>query len=66
MSILFYQKPMYIAKGDGPMSASNCQKYAEKAICSREAIPSELSFENVVEARTMPVCDSVVLGFFRR
>ena len=61
MSILFYKRPDYIAREGGPLTRSNCQKYVEKASCSRAAIPDELSFENVMEGKTMPVLQSFTL-----
>ena len=55
MSILFYKKPDYITKEGGPLTKSSCQRYAEKAACTRSQIPPELSFENVMEGKTLPV-----------
>jgi hypothetical protein len=55
MSILFYKKPEYISKESGPLNNSSCQKYVERAACSRAQIPPELSFENVMEGKTLPV-----------
>ena len=55
MSILFYKKPFYIDKEAGPLSGANCQKYVERAGLLKDAIPEELSFENIVEGRTLQV-----------
>ena len=61
MSILFYKRPDYIALEDGPLSQSNCQKYVERACNVKDSIPAELSFENIIEGRTLPVCPSIPL-----
>ena len=55
MSILFYKKPFYIPKEPGPLSGTNCQKYVERAGLLKDTIPEELSFENILEGRTLPV-----------
>ena len=55
MSVLFYRRPDYIAKEAGPLSTSNCQKYVERAGSSKDLIPAELSFDNIVEGRTLAV-----------
>ena len=55
MSVLFYKRPDYIQKPTGPLDLSSCQKNAERAACSKAAIPDNLSFENIIEGRTLPV-----------
>lgn len=55
MSILFYRRPDYVAKVPGPMSLSQCQLYVERTQKHRRAIPPELSFENVIQNRALPV-----------
>ena len=52
MSLFCYKRPNYVARGAGPMDASDHQKYPEK---SRRSIPNELCFEYVVSNRAMPV-----------
>ncbi|MCJ1471371.1 hypothetical protein MMC13_000010 [Lambiella insularis] len=54
MSLLFYKRPDYVTKSDGPLNLSDCQKYVERAACSRASVPDNLSFENVMEGRTLP------------
>lgn len=55
MSILFYRRPDYVAKVPGPMTLSQCQVYVERTQKHRRAIPPELSFENVIQNRALPV-----------
>ncbi|MCJ1387957.1 hypothetical protein MMC18_000800 [Xylographa bjoerkii] len=54
MSVLFYKRPDHIEKLEGPLNSSSCQKYAERAACSRAAIPESLSFDNVINGKTLP------------
>ncbi|APA16092.1 hypothetical protein SS1G_10234 [Sclerotinia sclerotiorum 1980 UF-70] len=54
MSVLFYKRPDYTNKANGPINATECQRYAERAKNSERAIPPGLSFENVVENRSLP------------
>ncbi|MCJ1420449.1 hypothetical protein MMC32_006806 [Xylographa parallela] len=54
MSVLFYKRPDHIEKLDGPLDSSSCQKYSERAACSRAAIPESLSFDNVINGKTLP------------
>jgi hypothetical protein len=54
MSILFYKRPDYVPKGEGPMTASSCQVYAQK-MSGKSSIPERLSFERVMANKTMPV-----------
>ena len=58
MSIFFYCRPDYVAKLPGPMSLSQCQTYVEKTQKHRKAISPELSFENVVQNKALPVSHS--------
>ena len=55
MSILFYRRPDYIAKVPGPMNLTQCQVYVERTQKHKRAIPPELSFENVIQNRALPV-----------
>lgn len=55
MSILFYRRPDYIAKVPGPMNLTQCQIYVERTQKHKRAIPPELSFENVIQNRALPV-----------
>ena len=57
MSILFYKRPDYIPRPDRPLNLSDCQKYVDRANCCKATIPPELSFENVIENKAMPVGD---------
>ncbi|MCJ1308718.1 hypothetical protein MMC25_002372 [Agyrium rufum] len=56
MSILFYKRPDYIAKENGPMENASCQKYVDRANCSRASIPENLSYEKVMGGKTLPPC----------
>jgi len=56
MSILFYKRPDYVAKVQGPMNLTQCQIYVERTQKHRRAIPPELSFENVIQNRALPPC----------
>ncbi len=55
MSILFYRRPDYVAKVPGPMNLAQCQVYVERTQKHKRAIPPELSFENVIQNRALPV-----------
>ena len=52
---LFYRRPDYVAKLPGPMSLAECQLYVERTQKHRKAIPLELSFENVIRNKSLPV-----------
>ena len=55
MSILFYKRPEYVLKSNGPLS--QCAKGGGTAEdCSTAAIPPELSFENVICNKCLPPC----------
>ena len=56
MSILFYKRPDYIARSAGPLNLTDCQKYVERSMSCKSAIPPELSFENVIQNRALPPC----------
>ena len=55
MHFMFYKKPDYIPKCDGPLELPNCQKYVERACKIKAEIPASLSFENIIEGKTVPV-----------
>lgn len=55
MSLLFYRRPDYVAKLPGPMSPAQCQIYVERTQKHKRAIPPELSFENVIQNKALPV-----------
>lgn len=55
MSLFFYRKPDFIEKVDGPMNYVNCHNYASQAAACRNCIPDRLSFDNVLEGKTLPV-----------
>lgn len=55
MSLLFYRRPDYVAKLPGPMSLAQCQIYVERTQKHKRAIPPELSFENVIQNKALPV-----------
>ncbi|RDW89173.1 hypothetical protein BP6252_01205 [Coleophoma cylindrospora] len=56
MSVLFYRRPDYLNKASGPLNATECARYAERAKHSERAIPDGLSFENIVANKAMPPC----------
>ncbi|MCJ1338959.1 hypothetical protein MMC09_004248 [Bachmanniomyces sp. S44760] len=55
MSFLFYRRPSYIPKSAGPLNGAECQKYVERAKVAEALIPKELSFENIMNKKTLPV-----------
>jgi len=55
MSVLFYRRPDYVERTDGPLNWEDCQKYVERTKGNRHNIPEELSFENVVNDKALPV-----------
>ncbi|KAI9746636.1 MAG: hypothetical protein M1818_000350 [Claussenomyces sp. TS43310] len=56
MSILFYKPPDYLSKSIVPISTSQCDRYIERASGSARAIPPGLSFEAIIENKTLPPC----------
>lgn len=55
MSFLFYKRPPYVETPDGPISLSTCQKYVDRSKNVKIDIPTEISFENVIANKAMPV-----------
>ena len=55
MSILFYKRPEYVLKGNGPLKEC-ARKGGNARDCSNAAIPPELSFENVICNKCSPPC----------
>lgn len=55
MSILFYRRPDYVHKWDGPLNNKACQRYVERTANSKRGIPDELSFENIINNKALPV-----------
>lgn len=64
MSILFYRRPDYVSKTNGPLSQQECQRYVERTANGKRGIPDELSFENIMNNRALPVCLQSLLHFF--
>ncbi|KAL9065101.1 MAG: hypothetical protein Q9161_008448 [Pseudevernia consocians] len=56
MSILFYERPPFVAKDPGPMTVSSCQAYVDRTSKHKRSIPPDLSFENIVQNKAMPPC----------
>ncbi|TID27624.1 regulator of G protein-like protein [Venturia nashicola] len=54
MSVLFYRRPNFVHRPAGPLNQDDCQKFAEKAKHNKNAIPPELSFDNILDGRTLP------------
>jgi len=59
MSVLFYRRPDYLNKPDGPINTADCQKYAERAKNAERIIPPGLSFDEVMNNKALPVSDSI-------
>ena len=55
MSILFYKRPQYVLKSNGPLKACS-RKGGTPQDCADAAIPPELSFENIVCNKCLPPC----------
>jgi len=55
MSILFYRRPDYVRKPNGPLNPSDCARYVERAKGSERSIPAGLSFEEVINNKPLPV-----------
>lgn len=62
MSILFYRRPDYVSKSNGPLDRKECQRYVERTANGKRGIPDELSFENIIANKALPVCLSTPLG----
>ncbi|KAG4031802.1 hypothetical protein MFRU_008g01610 [Monilinia fructicola] len=56
MSLLFYKRPDYTNKANGPINATECQRYVARAKNSERTIPPGLTFEDVLENRSLPPC----------
>ena len=56
MSILFFKKPTRIAPSGGPLTPSPKDTNGASDACRDAAIPTELSFENVVCNKCAPPC----------
>ncbi|MCJ1326080.1 hypothetical protein MMC10_002744 [Thelotrema lepadinum] len=59
MSLFFYKKPDFIDKDGAPLNYVTVHKYAEKAAACKNCIPERLSFDNVMEGKTLPPCSLV-------
>ena len=55
MSILFYKRPEYVLRHNGPLAECS-RKGGTAQDCSTAAIPPELSFENVICNKCLPPC----------
>ena len=55
MSLLFYKRPEYVLRHNGPLAECS-RKGGTAHDCSTAAIPPELSFENVVCNKCLPPC----------
>ncbi|KAG4429789.1 hypothetical protein IFR05_014725 [Cadophora sp. M221] len=56
MPVLFYRRPDFFHMAPGPINAKDCARYLERARNSERAIPEGLSFEDVINDRTLPPC----------
>lgn len=61
MSILFYRRPSYVERPSGPINAAACERFVQRTKSSKGKVPPDLSFENVINNRCLPVCQEVVL-----
>jgi hypothetical protein len=55
MSVLFYKRPNYVNRPAGPLNQADCQKFVERTKNNKNAIPEELSFDNILNHKTKPV-----------
>lgn len=55
MSILFYKRPVYVSKAQGPLDTATAEAYVDKANKCGAAIPPELSFERILGNKSEPV-----------
>ncbi|KAK8226890.1 regulator of G protein-like protein [Phyllosticta capitalensis] len=56
MSILFYRRPSYVQRPNGPITNLECQRYVDRTTGGTRGIPEELSFENVMGNKALPPC----------
>lgn len=58
MSVLFYRRPTYIVSEKGYLNAQSCQRHVERVAASNTTspIPAELSFEAILDNKTLPPC----------
>ncbi|KAK7514999.1 regulator of G protein-like protein [Phyllosticta citriasiana] len=56
MSILFYRRPSYVQRPNGPITNTECQRYVDRTTGGTRGIPEELSFENVIGNKALPPC----------
>ncbi|TVY83806.1 hypothetical protein LSUE1_G001217 [Lachnellula suecica] len=56
MSVLFYRRPDYLNKANGPINKNDCQLYVQRAKSSQRVIPDGLSFDEIINKKTLPPC----------
>jgi len=55
MSILFYSRPDYVERPSGPLNKTECQRFVDKTKGRKNAVPPELSFDNIIANKALPV-----------
>jgi hypothetical protein len=58
MSVLFYKRPNYVDRPSEVLNQADCQKFVERTKNNKNAIPHELSFDNIMDHNTKPVSRS--------
>ena|ERR1700761_7883101 len=58
MGFLFYRRPDFIKRPNGPMDMMSCQRMASKTYSSKKDLPKSISFDRVCDNRALPVSRS--------
>jgi hypothetical protein len=58
MEFLFYRRPDFVKRPNGPLEMMSCQRMASKTYSSKKDLPKSISFDRVCENRALPVSRS--------
>ena len=64
LSVLFYQRPLFVHRPVGPLDATLEEKFADCNIKNKSSIPVDLSFERIINNGPMPVSISSTSSAF--
>lgn len=62
MSLLFYRRPDFVKRYDGPLDAMACQRMVAKNYSNKQSLPESVSFDKIIENRTHPVSLPCLFG----
>jgi hypothetical protein len=58
MEFLFYRRPDFVKRPNGPLEMMSCQRMASKTYTSKKDLPKSISFDRICENRALPVSRS--------